>query len=91
MEFFIKKNDKSCLSAHSILSILHFSKFLRTLQNRNTFITIKRDSTNFCLSIAHFLSFKGSHFHTNFDGKIARLRWIEFDVRVPLCKECVED
>ena len=30
-------------------------------------------------------------FHTNYDGKVARLKWIKFDVRLPLRKKCADD
>ena len=70
--FFLKKRRHvtSLSDQHSILSIQHFPKYLKTW---NTLLTTRKDSTNFCLSITHFLYLKGGHFDTKFDKKYSRL------------------
>ena len=74
----LRKQGMSLSDQHSILSFLHFSIFLKIPQNRNTLLPIRRSSTNFCLSIAHFLSFEGGHFLLNFNGAVIFF-WISME------------
>ena len=80
---FFKKKLTRHVSQRSVFNP-ELSAFLKIPQNRNTSLTTRKDWTNFCLFIAHYLSSEGGHFDTNFDRKIARLRWIKFDDRVHL-------
>ena len=80
---FLKKKLTRHVSQRSVFNP-ELSAFLKIPQNRNTSLTTRKDWTNFCLFIAHYLSSEGGHFDTNFDRKIARLRWIKFDDRVHL-------
>ena len=70
--FFLKKrwHVTSLSDQHSILSIQHFPKYLKTW---NTLLTTRRDTTKFCLSITCSLYFEGGHFDTKFGRKYVRL------------------